>query len=193
MRQKEASYRPTDISVYRYVKPRAAKWPKADFIVGNPPFIGGKDVPERLGGGYFGALFATTGVPESADFVMHWWDKAATAVRKTGTRRFGFLTTNSIAQVFSHRVIAKHLDAKDWVSLLFAISNHPWVDEKSGAAVRIAMTVAANGKAAGQHWSVADESREPEHLVYTERVGGSNASTPTTGTVENRQFCIRDG
>jgi hypothetical protein len=159
------------VEVYRYVKPRAAKWPKADFIVGNPPFIGGKDVRDRLGDGYFKALFATTDVPESADFVMHWWDKAANAVRKAGTRRFGFVTTNSITQVFSRRVIAKHLDAKDRVSLLFAIPNHPWVDEKDGAAVRIAMTVAARGKAAGHHWSVADESGAPDHLVYTERFG----------------------
>ena len=163
------------VEVYRYVKPRAAKWPKADFIVGNPPFIGGKDVRDRLGDGYFKALFATTDGPESADFVMHWWDKAATAVRKGGTRRFGFVTTNSITQVFSRRVIAKHLDAKDRLSLLFAIPNHPWVDEKDGAAVRIAMTVAAPGKAAGHHWSVADESGAPNHLVYTERVGQISA------------------
>lgn len=163
------------VEVFRYVKPRAAKWPKADFIVGNPPFIGGKDVRDRLGDGYFKALFATTDVPESADFVMHWWDKAAIAVRKAGTRRFGFVTTNSITQVFSRRVIAKHLDAKDRVSLLFAIPNHPWVDEKDGAAVRIAMTVAVPGKAAGHHWSVADESGAPDHLVYTERVGQISA------------------
>lgn len=173
--------------VYRYVKPRAAKWPKADFIVGNPPFIGGKDVRDRLGDGYFEALFATTDVPESADFVMHWWDKAALAVRKGGTRRFGFVTTNSITQVFSRRVIAKHLDAKDRVSLLFAIPNHPWVDEKDGAAVRIAMTVAMKGKAAGQHWSVADESNAPDHVVYTERVGQISSDLRTgadvTGTV----------
>ncbi|AJA08852.1 DNA methyltransferase, putative [Sphingopyxis fribergensis] len=159
------------VEVYRYIKPVAAKWPKADFIVGNPPFIGGKDVRERLGGGYFDALFAASDVPESADFVMHWWDKAANAVRKQGTRRFGFVTTNSITQVFSRRVIGKHLDAKDHVCLLFAIPNHPWVDEKDGAAVRIAMTVAALGKREGQLWTVADESRAPEHLVYTERVG----------------------
>jgi hypothetical protein len=159
------------VEVERYVTPKAAKWPKADFIVGNPPFIGGKDVCERLGGGYFDALFKTTDVPESADFVMHWWDKAALAVRKEKTRRLGFVTTNSITQVFSRRVIAKHIDAKDRVSLLFAIPNHPWVDEKDGAAVRIAMTVAAKGKAEGRMLDVADESGAPEHLVYTERVG----------------------
>ena len=159
------------VEVYRYMKPRAAKWPKADFIVGNPPFIGGKDVRERLGDGYFVALFATTDTPESADFVMHWWDKAALAVRKGGARRFGFVTTNSITQVFSRRVMATHLNAKDRVSLHFAIPNHPWVDEKDGAAVRIAMTVAVKGKAGGRLLTVADEREAPEHIVYTESVG----------------------
>lgn len=169
--------------VYRYIKPRAAKWPKADFIVGNPPFIGGKDVRDRLGDGYFQALFSATEVPESADFVMHWWDKAAMAVRKRGTRRFGFVTTNSITQVFSRRVIATHLEAKDRVSLIFAIPNHPWVDEKDGAAVRIAMTVAEKGKAIGRHWAVADESRAPDHVVYTETIGQISSDLRTGADV----------
>ena len=152
--------------VYRYVNPRAAKWPKADFIVGNPPFIGGNDVRPRLGDGYFAALFATSDVPESADLVMHWWDKAATASRKFGTRRFGFVTTNSITQVFSRRVIAMHLDAKDRVSLVFAIPNHPWVDEKDGAAVRIAMTVAEQGNHDGLLMLVSDEAGAPDRLHF---------------------------
>ena len=159
------------VEVYRYAKPRAAKWPRADFIIGNPPFIGGKDVRDRLGGGYFDALFRTTDVPESADFVMHWWDKAALAVRKGGTRQFGFVTTNSITQLFSRRVIAKHLDAKDGVSLRFAIPNHPWVDEKDGAAVRIAMTMAAKGKADGALLDVADEREAPERIEFVQRSG----------------------
>ncbi|MCP8892231.1 class I SAM-dependent DNA methyltransferase [Sphingomonas faeni] len=157
--------------VYRYVKPKAATWPKADFIIGNPPFIGGKDVREKLGGGYFEALFRTTDVPESADFVMHWWDKAALAVRKRGTRRFGFVTTNSITQVFSRRVIAKHLDAKDPISLRFAISNHPWVDEKDGAAVRIAMTVAVSGPGEGLLLTVSNERNVPDIIEFQEHFG----------------------
>jgi len=154
------------VEVYRYINPRPAHWPKADFIVGNPPFIGGKDVRSRLGDGYFQALFKTTKVPESADFVMHWWDKAAMAVRKDGTRRFGFVTTNSITQVFSRRVMATHLDAKDGLNLLFAIPDHPWVDEKDGAAVRIAMTVAAKSKEVGLHLSVTDESGAPDDIEF---------------------------
>ncbi|MDQ2765096.1 MAG: class I SAM-dependent DNA methyltransferase, partial [Pseudomonadota bacterium] len=166
--------------VYRYVKPRAGKWPKADFIVGNPPFIGGKDVRDKLGDGYFEALFKTTDVPESADFVMHWWDKAALAVRMGGTRRFGFVTTNSITQVFSRRVIAKHLDAKDGLSLRLAIPNHPWVDERDGAAVRIAMTVAAKGQAEGVLMTVIDESGAPERIEFAQ-AGGRISSDLRTG------------
>ncbi|MFN3474774.1 MAG: class I SAM-dependent DNA methyltransferase [Blastomonas sp.] len=161
------------VEVYSYKSPRAAKWPKADFIVGNPPFIGGKDVRDKLGDGYFEALFKNTDVPESADFVMHWWDKAAFAVR-AGTRRFGFVTTNSIVQTFSRRVVAKHLEAKNGVSLTFAIPNHPWVDEKDGAAVRIAMTVAQpqgrQGREAGRLWRVTDESAAPDRVDYAEAV-----------------------
>ncbi len=157
------------VEVERYIAPKAAKWPRADFIVGNPPFIGGKDVRERLGNGYFDALFKTTDVPESADFVMHWWDKAALALRKDKTRRFGFVTTNSITQVFSRRVIAKHLNAKAGVSLRFAIPNHPWVDEKDGAAVRIAMTVAEpqgkSGRESGMVQTVIDESAAPQTVT----------------------------
>jgi hypothetical protein len=171
------------VEVERYVNPKATKWPKADFIVGNPPFIGGKDVRERLGGGYFEALFKTTDVPESADFVMHWWDKAALAVRKEKTRRLGFVTTNSITQVFSRRVIAKHLDAKDRLSLLFAIPNHPWVDEKDGAAVRIGMTVAVKGKAEGRALDVADESGAPDHIIFTEKAGTISSDLRTGADV----------
>jgi hypothetical protein len=37
---------------WRYVNPRPAEWPAADFIVGNPPFIGKLKLREALGDGY---------------------------------------------------------------------------------------------------------------------------------------------
>ncbi|MFZ1741397.1 MAG: DNA methyltransferase, partial [Pontixanthobacter sp.] len=163
------------VEVERYVGAKAAKWPKADFIVGNPPFIGGKDVRERLGGGYFDALFKTTDVPESADFVMHWWDKAALATRKKTVRRFGFITTNSLPQTFSRRVVAKYLENKDRISLTFAIPNHPWVDSSDGAAVRIAMTVSQPGKAEGLLRTVTDESAAPDSISLDSKQGMINS------------------
>ena len=92
--------------------PMVPDWPKADFIVGNPPFIGGKDIRAKLGGDYAEALWkANPRVPKSADFVMQWWDHAAWLLTRPGTmlRRFGFVTTNSITQTFSRRVIESYL------------------------------------------------------------------------------------
>ena len=159
------------LEVYRYVNTRAAKWPRADFIIGNPPFIGAKYLRERLGDGYFEALFRTTDVPESADLVMHWWSKAAGQVGRGETRRFGLVTTNSISQIFSRRVVAKHVGGKDSLRLVFAIADHPWVDEKDGAAVRIAMTVGTKGNIDGRLLEIVDESGAPEKIEYTERFG----------------------
>jgi hypothetical protein len=42
--------------VYCYTNPREAEWPEADFIVGNPPFIGNKYLRSILGDGYSEAL-----------------------------------------------------------------------------------------------------------------------------------------
>lgn len=161
------------VESWRYVGPSRAQWPSADFIVGNPPFIGGKDIRDRLGSGYFEALFKVTDVPESADFVMHWWDRVAKEVRAGRTRRFGFVTTNSITQVFSPHVVAKHLEAKNGLALAYAIPNHPWVDEKDGAAVRIAMTVGVPAKDAldGRLRLVTDESQAPAMIDFEERLG----------------------
>ncbi len=159
------------VEVYRYVKPRAAKWPKADFIVGNPPFIGDKAMRDRLGEGYLAALFSTTKMPESADFVMHWWDKAASAVKQGETKQFGFITTNSLPQKFNRRVLEAHMGGKQAVSLAFAIPNHPWVDEADGASVRISMTVARNGTGPGVLLNVTDESQAPDLIQFRMRIG----------------------
>ena len=134
--------------VKSFVNPRIANWPEAEFIVGNPPFIGGKDIRAELGDGYAEALWASRSkrkyIPNAADFVMYWWDQAAHALTATGSklRRFGFVTTNSITQTFSRRVIQHYLDQKQPLSLALAIPDHPWVKGEARANVRIAMTVA---------------------------------------------------
>ncbi|MCA0929757.1 class I SAM-dependent DNA methyltransferase [Ruegeria profundi] len=156
------------VQVYDYAKPKPTVWPQADFIVGNPPFIGASRLRDNLGDGYVEALWkAYPKMPQSADLVMFWWEKAALATRafnaKTGkgTRRFGLITTNSLRQTFNRRVLEPHLnDPKKPLSLLFAIPDHPWVDTLYGAAVRIAMTVGAAGNRAGRLLTVATESKE---------------------------------
>ena len=96
---------------WRYVNARQSEWPVADFIVGNPPFIGTAAMRQSLGDGYTEALRAAwPTVPESADFVMYWWHKAADLTRRGNTQRFGFITTNSLKQTFNRRVLEQHLN-----------------------------------------------------------------------------------
>jgi hypothetical protein len=125
---------------WKYIRPRQAPWPQADFIVGNPPFIGAGPMRAALGDGYVQALRqAWSNVTESADFVMYWWSRAASLVVSGHVRRFGFITTNSLRQTFNRRIVQAAMD--DGAGLVFAIPDHPWVDSANGAAVRIAMTV----------------------------------------------------
>ena len=112
----DAVLRLTDTGEPDYDAPVLAEWPEAEFIVGNPPFIGGKDIRDRLGGDYAEAMWrANPRVPKSADFVMQWWDRAAHALvaKDSPLKRFGFVTTNSITQEFSRRVIAQYLSSPE--------------------------------------------------------------------------------
>ena len=161
------------VAMYRYENPRPAAWPEAEFIVGNPPFIGGKDMRAELGDGYAEACWkARPKMPGGADYVMHFWDEAATRLLRkpkkgeaNPLRRFGFITTNSVTQTFSRRVIERHMRAKEPLSLAYAVPDHPWLKAADKAAVRIAMTVVVRGE---------DEGK----LATVERESGLNTDTP---------------
>ena len=86
-------------SVLRYVNPRPAAWPEAEFIVGNPPFVGNKPMRLTLGDGYVEAVRKVwTEVPETVDFVMYWCSHAAELLAQGKVSHFGFITTNSITR-----------------------------------------------------------------------------------------------
>ena len=145
-----------------YPNARRTPWPEAEFIVGNPPFIGGADMREELGGEYLEALWALNpDMNNSADFVMYWWDRSADILtqKESKLRRFGFVSTNSITQVFSRRTVAKWLAEANPnrapLSLVFAVDDHPWTKAtRDAAAVRIAMTVAERGKSEGRLFEI---------------------------------------
>lgn len=142
--------------VLRYVNPRKAEWPKADFVVGNPPFIGNKRMRLALGDGYSETLRRTwPEVPETVDFVMYWWHRSAQLAVDGGVRRFGLITTNSITQSFNRRVVAAAF--QNGLGLEFAIPDHPWVDGDDGADVRVAMTVGSAQAGDGTLLTVTDE------------------------------------
>jgi len=176
---------------YAYVEPRRADWPSAEFIVGNPPFIGGKDMRAELGDGYVEACWKVRAdVPGGADFVMHFWDEAARRLTAkpvkapaNPARRFGFITTNSITQTFSRRVVEKWMNAKEPLSLVYAVPDHPWMKSTDKAAVRIAMTVAEAGNHEGVLAEVVSETElnSDTPKVELERREGKLTSRLTIG------------
>ncbi len=161
----------------RPVGGKQAPWPAADFIVGNPPFVAGKDLRAELGGGYAEALWAAyPEVPQSADLAMFFWWRAAEAVRAGKARRLGFITSNSIRQVFCRRVMATAMEGAKPLHLVFAVPDHPWAQGSGAAAVRIAMTVAAPGTGTGRLLTVMREGTGAvPDVVLTEREGVVNA------------------
>jgi type II restriction/modification system DNA methylase subunit YeeA len=114
--------------------PREAEWPDAEFIVGNPPFLGRKFLRGQLGGDYVNALFAVFEgrVPHEADLVTYWHEKARASIAASRTRRAGLLATQNIRGGASQRVLRRILDTGD---IFFARSDDPWV--LAGANVHI--------------------------------------------------------
>ena len=137
------------VEVYRYINPRAAKWPKAHFIIGNPPFTGKRELRLQLGDQYVEAVRKTYRISDACDLVMYWWHIAANLVSDRRVLRASLITTSQITGEFNARIVEDHLYADRPVHLVFAIPDHPWVDNKDGAAVRIAMTCIAAGEGVG--------------------------------------------
>lgn len=175
------------VPVLQYVNARRATWPEADFIIGNPPFIGNKRMRLVLGDGYVEALRrAHDDVPENVDYVMYWWNNAAQLAKKRKLQRFGLITTNSITQPFNRQVVESHINGENPITLCFAVSDHPWVDTADGANVRIAMTVAATSASRVVIGSVMGKSvwgEFPEEMVIDEPKG-----SPSVGKVVNHQI-----
>jgi len=165
-----------------FANAQPAEWPAADFIVGNPPFVGASRMRDALGNAYTETLRRTYAgqVPESSDLVMFWWQRAAAEVKAGRTERFGFITTNSLRQTFNRRVMQPFLDGdQPSLALTFAIPDHPWVDSADGAAVRVAFTVA--------HRTVGASNTGQLLQVLTEKaVAGDDAAEVTFGSEEGR-------
>ena len=78
--------------------PVPATWPEAEFIVGNPPFLGNYLLRGSLGDHYVDDLYGTYGesVPNGCDLVCYWHELARRQVADGPAERAGLLATNSI-------------------------------------------------------------------------------------------------
>ncbi len=116
--------------------PAEPEWPAAEFIVGNPPFLGGKLLRTGLSDEYVDTLFKQYDgrVLAEADLVCYWFDKAQQAIAAGTVKRAGLLATQGIRGGANRRVLQRIKETGD---IFMAWSDHPWVLE--GAAVHISI------------------------------------------------------
>jgi type II restriction/modification system DNA methylase subunit YeeA len=113
-----------------------ANWPDAEFIVGNPPFLGDKSMRDQLGAVYTSGLRRVFDdrVPGGADLVCYWFHKATNLLMANRAQRAGFVATNSI-RGGANRVVVDEIVR---VGQVFdAWSNEEWTVD--GAAVRVSL------------------------------------------------------
>lgn len=123
-------------------KPCEPEWPEADFIVGNPPFLGDKLMRGQLGDPYVEALRSVYAgrIPGQSDLCCYWFEKARAHIEIGRTKRAGLLATQGI-RGGANREVLEGISLTG--SIFFAISNRAWT--LNGASVRISM-VGFDGK-----------------------------------------------
>lgn len=100
------------------------EWTKADAIIGNPPFLGGKKLRKELGDEYTKKLY--TQFPEvkgQPDLCVFWFRKAADNLGENG--RAGLVGTNSISQVSGKKASLDYVASSGGI-IHYAVSTQKW-------------------------------------------------------------------
>jgi hypothetical protein len=176
-----------------------AKWPEADVIVGNPPFLGDRKMIRELGEAYTTALRKCYAgqVPGGADLVCYWFHKSRLQILNGKAKCAGLVSTNSIRGGANRKV----LDAIAEQLVIFnAWSDEPWVND--GAAVRVSLVSFASGEYIRNAWldgkevarinsdlSSSEAGLDQLDLTKARRLQ-ENAGTSFIGTQKNGPFDI---
>ncbi len=125
-----------------------AKWPEAEFIVGNPPFLGANKFKRSIGvesTEYLRAIYLGR-VPPTVDLVCYWFEKVSKQIENKSVSRFGFVATSAIRA-------GNNLKFLDGIWNRFHPSNAwddlPWTVE--GAAVRVSI-ICGSALSTGERW-----------------------------------------
>ena len=115
---------------------REAVWPRADVVIGNPPFVGDKKMRGELGDQHTELLRSRFKgrVPGGADLVCYWFEKARAEIETGSVQRAGLVATNSIRGGVNRTVLKKIVEKS---RIYEAWSDEPWVND--GAAVRVSL------------------------------------------------------
>jgi len=116
--------------------PTTPTWPKAEYIVGNPPFLGTKKLRGELGDEYVEALFGLYGdrIPNFSDLCCYWFERARSEIQLGRGKRAGLLATQGIRGGLNREVLKRIKDSGD---IFWAVSDREWILD--GANVHVSM------------------------------------------------------
>ena len=137
------------------------EWPKADAIVGNPPFLGGQKIRKELGVDYLQRLQSETGVDGVVDLVCYWFRRAHERLPENA--RAGLVGTSGI-RVGKAREASLDYVVSRGGTITNAVSSRLWPGE---AAVNVSMVNWVKGEAEGPHVLIVDEQSFPMMRIPT--------------------------
>lgn len=154
-----------------------AEWPKADVVVGNPPFLGGKKLLAELGPDYVAKLRTahSDDLSNFADLVCFWFVKAWGQIKDGNLHRAGLVTTNSIRGGANREALKPIVDGG---RIFTAWSDEDWTLD--GAAVRVSMV--CFDRAAGTEARL-DNKTVPR--IFSDLTGSSADTTAAVRLTEN--------
>ncbi len=163
-------------------KPVEPEWPQADCIIGNPPFLGGHLLRQRLGDKYVDSLYRVYEgrIPPQADLVTYWFEKAREQIETGKTKRAGLLATQGIRGGANRTVLDRILER---CGIFLAWSDRDWILD--GANVHVSMIGFDDGS---QVEHLLDG--KPVPLIHSNLTSEANTTTAVP-LGENANLCFR--
>ena len=158
--------------------PTEPDWPDAEFIVGNPPFLGYSPLRQACGDEYTDSLFRLYGerLSNQSDLCCYWFEKARAMIEQGRSKRAGLLATQAIRGGKNRDVLRRIAGSG---GIFFGISDREWVLD--GANVHISMVG-------------FDDGSETSHLLDGAAVATINPNlTATANTTQARRLDANRG
>ena len=129
-------------------------WPRADVIIGNPPYLGRRKVIDERGAAYADQLARRYPmVAGVADYVCYWFPRTHDHLPEGG--RAGMVATNSIRQGDSRKASLDYI-TDHGATLIEAVATQPWSGE---AAVHVSVVNWVKGAHPGPKVLWVDEGK----------------------------------
>ena len=174
--------------------PQEPEWPDAEFIIGNPPFLGNKMLRSNLGDEYVGAMFDLYDgrLPGGSDLVCYWFEKARAMIKNGRIKRAGLLATQGVRGE-ANRTVLQRINESG--KIFMAHSDRRWVLD--GAAVHVSIVAFDDGTQSERELNgirvaeINPDLTSGVNLTSATRLA-ENIGTAFNGTIKAGPFDITD-